>query len=107
MGLGKTLQTIGLILAEPPKEKSNDEAQVGASNVMDGQPKLIVEGMKVVELKKVLQKVGLPYAGKKAVLIQRCLTALENGTLDRSLIVGNGTGTDVATWGAGWTVGIN
>lgn len=21
--------------------------------------------------------------------------------------VGNGTGTDVATWGAGWTVGIN
>ena len=36
-------------------------------------------------------------------------TAIDGGVAEGDLVtgIGNGTGTDVATWGAGWTVGIN
>ncbi len=36
-------------------------------------------------------------------------TSIDGGVTEDTLVtgIGNGTGTDVATWGAGWTVGIN
>ena len=36
-------------------------------------------------------------------------TAIDGGVAEADLVtgIGNGTGTDFATWGAGWTVGIN
>ncbi|MAU25831.1 MAG: multidrug transporter [Muricauda sp.] len=36
-------------------------------------------------------------------------TSIDGGVAESELVagIGNGTGTDIATWGAGWTVGIN
>ena len=97
--LGKTIQTIGLILAVPPtgrtytcKDDDGSPAAAAAAIVatsVDADPDPLIpsetslRGMSGNDLKLILKRAGLPFSGKKDVLLQRCLDGISNDKLKR------------------------
>lgn len=82
MGLGKTLQTIGLILAAPPKghtypygaDKTTDDQVDNNGGSNDPVPnKSTIQSMNRKDLKMVLKNAGLTLGGNKDELVNRVL----------------------------------
>jgi SNF2 family DNA or RNA helicase len=99
MGLGKSLQTIGLILCNPPeghvypngnsvplKGASEEDAMGNDDKEEDKKPAAaptvtVLRKFPVKTLQLVLSKAGLVATGKKAELVESCQQGLASGTL--------------------------
>jgi SWI/SNF-related matrix-associated actin-dependent regulator of chromatin subfamily A3 len=89
MGLGKTLQTIGLILSNPPSGHTYPAGRlpgepapvVNDENAAPLPTEAAVQSLKVAELKMVLQDANLKPKGKRDDLVAQCLTGMKQGTI--------------------------
>ena len=98
MGLGKTLQTIGLILAAPPEGHAYPNGIINATNddvmmeegsraetVGDTTPipsESTIRALNNKELKVVLRSAKLTLGGKKSDLVMRVLDGIESGDVN-------------------------
>jgi SNF2 family DNA or RNA helicase len=89
MGLGKTLQTIGLILSAPPSGHTYPAGRlpgepapvVNDENAVPLPSEAAVRTLKVAELKMALKYANLKPKGKRDDLVAQCLTGMKQGTI--------------------------